>query len=252
MSLIGGIMNKYIALTLVVLFSSTVSSEAAVPTGILAPSYVHPDYIAMEQLRPTKDIIVITKKDIQENGYTSISEALTRQTGINVGLTGEGSIDIRGQGDQYADSNIQVLVDGVPITTLVNHSIKAGNNGASGTGVAGKGNSHGLGAGFVDNGDGTYTANANAMLSYRIIRDAKVVYPEEARSIGYAKTVVVHARILVGVNGKVEVVQIVSRTPNLGFKEAAESALWNMQFAPIIYKGYKIKMYFQKTIYFQP
>ena len=123
MSLIGGIMNKYIALTLVVLFSSTVSSEAAVPTGILAPSYVHPDYIAMEQLRPTKDIIVITKKDIQENGYTSISEALTRQTGINVGLTGEGSIDIRGQGDQYADSNIQVLVDGVPITTLVNHPI---------------------------------------------------------------------------------------------------------------------------------
>lgn len=128
----------------------------------------------------------------------------------------------------------------------------AGNNGASGTGVAGKGNSHGLGAGFVDNGDGTYTANANAMLSYRIIRDAKVVYPEEARSIGYAKTVVVHARILVGVNGKVEVVQIVSRTPNLGFKEAAESALWNMKFAPITYKGYKIKMYFQKTIYFQP
>ncbi|WP_311517471.1 energy transducer TonB [uncultured Megasphaera sp.] len=128
----------------------------------------------------------------------------------------------------------------------------AGTKGAPGTGVAGKVNSHGLGAGFVDNGDGTYTANVNATLSYRIIRDAQVTYPEEARNIGYAKTVVLHAKILVGITGKVEAVHITSSVPNLGFKEAAESALWNMRFAPIVYKGYKIKMYFQKTIYFQP
>lgn len=92
-------MNKFILLSLCATFTGIGVSGVVgnqIPTGTLASSYVHPDYIAMEQLRPTKDIIVITKKDIQENGYTSISEALKRQTGINVGLTGEGSIDIRG------------------------------------------------------------------------------------------------------------------------------------------------------------
>ncbi len=110
----------------------------------------------------------------------------------------------------------------------------------------------GLGAGFSDNGDGSYTAETSADISYTILRDAEVDYPEEARSLGYGTVVTVSARILVGTGGQVESVILLSDAPNLGFRQAAEEALWGMRFAPIIYQGYPIKLWFEKNIVFTP
>lgn len=45
-------------------------------------SYVRPDYIEVEKLRDTKQILVITKNDMEEKGYKSISDALKDQTSI--------------------------------------------------------------------------------------------------------------------------------------------------------------------------
>ncbi|MCR5176417.1 MAG: TonB-dependent receptor [Anaerovibrio sp.] len=89
----------------------------------LKDSYVRPDYVEVEKLRDTKKIIVITKKDMEEKGYKTISDVLKDQPSINVGSTGWGQIDIRGQGSEQATRNIQVLIDGAPVTTMVNHPL---------------------------------------------------------------------------------------------------------------------------------
>ena len=105
---------------------------------------------------------------------------------------------------------------------------------------------------FLSNGDGSYTALQAEGITYTIIRDADARYPEEARSIGYSRVVSVQAKILVGLDGFVESVEIVNSVPNLGFKESAVQALRKMQFAPIYYQNHNVKMYFTKRIYFQP
>lgn len=105
---------------------------------------------------------------------------------------------------------------------------------------------------FLSNGDGSYTALNAEGISYTIIRDADARYPEEARSIGYSRVVSVQAKILVGLEGSVESVEILNSVPNLGFKESAIQALRKMQFAPIYYQSHNVKMYFMKRIYFQP
>ena len=127
----------------------------------------------------------------------------------------------------------------------------SGNGAGEGDG-SGNGTGGGLGAGFIDNGDGSYTAPDASGIDYQILQDARAVYPDEARSIGYAKTVSVTALILVGLDGSVESVSILSNPPNLGFREAAESALWQMRFSPMTYEGHPVKVPFEKTIYFQP
>ncbi len=105
---------------------------------------------------------------------------------------------------------------------------------------------------FLSNGDGSYTALNAEGISYTILRDADARYPEEARSIGYNRMVSVQAKILVGLDGSVESVEILNSVPNLGFKESAMQALRQMQFAPIYYQSHNVKMYFTKRIYFQP
>ncbi|MGP1407827.1 TonB-dependent receptor plug domain-containing protein, partial [Selenomonas sp.] len=89
----------------------------------LADTYVRPDYVEIEKLRDTKQIIVITKKVIEEKGYKTISDILKDQPSISVGASGWGDIDIRGQGDQSA-RNLQVLIDGAPVTTMTNHPLQ--------------------------------------------------------------------------------------------------------------------------------
>ena len=124
-------------------------------------------------------------------------------------------------------------------------------DGAAGGG-SGTGQAAGLGAGFSDNGDGSYTAASAAGISYQILRDAEAIYPEEARSLGYSAAVSVTGRVLVGTDGSIESVRILTDAPNLGFRQAAEEAFWRMRFAPIVYQGYPIKLWFEKTLIFQP
>ena len=53
----------------------------------LRTSYINPDYIEIEKLKSTKNVIVIDKNQIDEKGYTSISQILNDVPGITVGTT---------------------------------------------------------------------------------------------------------------------------------------------------------------------
>ena len=63
--------------------------EAASSTGPikLSDSYVRPDYVEIEKLRDTKQVIVITKRAIEEKGYKTISDVLKDQPSISVGAS---------------------------------------------------------------------------------------------------------------------------------------------------------------------
>lgn len=98
--------------------------QAQTPNIQIQGIEVRPDYVEVERMRDTKQVIVIPKKDIEQKGYTTISDVLRDIPSINVGLTGAGDIDIRGQGSDQATRNIQVMLDGAPITTMINHPLK--------------------------------------------------------------------------------------------------------------------------------
>ena len=65
-----------------------------------------------------KNVTVITKSDIEEQGYKTLEEVLKNAPGVTFVNSGSGpSIDIRGQGDK-AVSKVKVLVDGVAMNVL--------------------------------------------------------------------------------------------------------------------------------------
>ncbi|MBO1928576.1 Plug domain-containing protein [Providencia rettgeri] len=78
----------------------------------LQDSYARPDYVEIERLRDTKQIIVISKEDIQGKNRT-ISDVLKSVPGISVDTSGQGNIDL--QGAETSQRNLQVLLDGAPI-----------------------------------------------------------------------------------------------------------------------------------------
>ncbi|MEY0161834.1 energy transducer TonB [Providencia rettgeri] len=127
------------------------------------------------------------------------------------------------------------------------------NPSASESGQSGKGNNRLSGnSQFAANGDGSYTALGSSGISYTILQDAAPRYPKEARSLGYTKVVKVQIRLLVGLDGQIESVEILNnKIPDLGFREEAVKAIKKMAFKPIIYQGQNIKMYFKKTVIFQ-
>ncbi len=96
---------------------------AATDAVELADTVVRPDQIAIERLANTKEILVITKADLEQKGNRTMTDALRAMPSINVGTAGRNSIDIRGQGSEAAKRNLQVLIDGAPITALVNHPL---------------------------------------------------------------------------------------------------------------------------------
>lgn len=121
-------MNKKI-ITLLFLMSSLAfaNSKNAVR---LPESNIKTGYIEIDRLKSTKNIVVLEKKDIQDKGYLSLEEVLDTVPSINVGKAGWGEIDIRGQGDDYGSStkNIQILIDGAPITVLTKHPMTTNYN----------------------------------------------------------------------------------------------------------------------------
>lgn len=133
-----------------------------------------------------------------------------------------------------------------------------GGGSVSGTGTgsgpgpgAGTGNAF-SGGGFSQDANGIYTALHADGIQYTILNQIEPVYPEEARSISYSRTVVVNTQFVVGLEGQVESIQILNSPPNLGFKEATSRALKQWKFAPIYFQGVNIKCTFVKNFYFQP
>lgn len=113
-------MKKHIFFIFIALQAMTYSN----PVVELPESQIQSDYLEINKMKNTKQIIVIEKKDIQGKGYRGISSILQDVPSIQVGNTGWGEIDIRGQGEGNSSKNLQVLVDGAPITTLVNHPLQ--------------------------------------------------------------------------------------------------------------------------------
>lgn len=71
-----------------------------------------------------KNVAVITSKEIEEKNYQSVTDVLKDIPSINIiGDSREPIIDMRGQGSK-ANSNVQVLVDGVGINLLDNSHAK--------------------------------------------------------------------------------------------------------------------------------
>lgn len=68
----------------------------------LSDTIVRPEYVEIERLRQAKEIIVINKDQIQEQGNRTVSDVLAKVPSITVGATGQGAIDIRGQGVDQA------------------------------------------------------------------------------------------------------------------------------------------------------
>jgi outer membrane biosynthesis protein TonB len=130
----------------------------------------------------------------------------------------------------------------------------SGEGGGDGGNASGEssGSGSGMPGSFESDGNGVYTATSPDGLDYTILQDANASYPAEARDIGYAEEVAVTGDILVGLDGSVIGVTILNDVPDLGFREEAERAFWQMRFAPIYYNGVNIQMHFQKTIHFIP
>ncbi|WP_300675446.1 TonB-dependent receptor plug domain-containing protein, partial [Desulfoluna sp.] len=66
------------------------ASEDSVKEIQLEESTVRADYIEIEAISSTKNIKVITREDMENKGYESLSEALDDVPGINVSKTGYG------------------------------------------------------------------------------------------------------------------------------------------------------------------
>ena len=66
----------------------------------------------------TTSPFIITAKDIEVKGYTSVSEVLDSVPGVNIQEGLHTAVDVRGQGYQKARATVQLLVDGVPANML--------------------------------------------------------------------------------------------------------------------------------------
>ena len=66
----------------------------------------------------TTSPFIITSKDIETKGYTSVSEVLDSVPGVNIQEGLHPAVDVRGQGYQKAKATVQLLVDGVPANML--------------------------------------------------------------------------------------------------------------------------------------
>ena len=87
----------------------------------LSDTVVRPDYVEIERLQNTKEILVLTKDNLQEAGNRTVTDALSTLPSVNVNTAGRNVIDIRGQGSETASRNLQVLIDGAPITSITSH-----------------------------------------------------------------------------------------------------------------------------------
>lgn len=76
-----------------------------------------------------RNVIVIYGKELQDKGYTSLEEALSRQAQISFIRSGTGgnpstNIDMRGQG-KSANFAVKLMVDGILLNTLDNNRLHA-------------------------------------------------------------------------------------------------------------------------------
>ncbi len=110
----------------------------------------------------------------------------------------------------------------------------------------------GFGSNFISDGDGSYIALSSKGINYQIINEVEPDYPSQAESIGYSKKVKVTVKFLVGLKGNVEKTEITQSHKDLGFDAEVMKAIKKWRFKPIYHNGKNIKVYFVKTLVFDP
>lgn len=104
---------------------------------------------------------------------------------------------------------------------------------------------------FIQGKDGIFTAVSAQGIEYEIEKEVDPKYPIIAKKMGYRGDREVDATFLVDLNGELKEIKIISGEQSYGFKEAVIRALREWKFKPIIYKGKKIKVKFEKTFKFK-
>ncbi|MGL5578707.1 MAG: energy transducer TonB [Fusobacteriaceae bacterium] len=105
---------------------------------------------------------------------------------------------------------------------------------------------------FISDSSGGRIASSQNMegLSYTIIRAPNPSYPVQAKRVKISENVVIKTRFIIGLDGRVEKIEILEGTENFGFRNEVKKALRQWQFSPVEYKGKKIKIYFYKDFIF--
>lgn len=87
-------------------------------------------------------------------------------------------------------------------------------------------------------------------LSYTILKSPNPNYPPQARKVRISEEVIIKTRFLVGLNGKVENIEILEGIENYGFRNEVTRTLRQWQFSPVLYEGENIRIYFYKDFIF--
>ncbi|MDX8336777.1 energy transducer TonB [Candidatus Cetobacterium colombiensis] len=104
---------------------------------------------------------------------------------------------------------------------------------------------------FLKGEDGIFTAVSLDGIEYEIIKEIDPQYPIKARKIGYNGTGVVKVNFLVDVDGSIQDIKFIAGETKFGFKEEVEKSLKKWKFKPILYKGKKIRVHFEKEFKFK-
>lgn len=107
-------------------------------------------------------------------------------------------------------------------------------------------------AGLVKDGTGTYIGDQRRGqgIGYKIKREVQPEYPIMAKRANFKNEVVIQTKFLVGLDGRVEDIIFLDDFTSYGFRKEVEKALRKWEFAPIVYQGHNIKMYFYKDFRF--
>jgi len=81
-------------------------------------------------------------------------------------------------------------------------------------------------------------------VEYEILKKYYPEYPETAKEIGFEAEVSVVAKALIGVDGRIEEIEIIEGLENFGFNKAVEETLKYWRFTPIKLNGKIVRAYF--------
>ncbi len=111
--------KKLMILAILSISASVFAMKDEVPTVKLKEVIISGEGFQNTLQNTAKTVYTVTAKEIQENGYQSLPEALSMIPGVKIaeGADGNGIVDVRGQGEKY-NRNTSIIVDGVKMNPV--------------------------------------------------------------------------------------------------------------------------------------